>query len=180
MILSITTTEVVAQTIQQFELTNVINGTTVSSKNYSSNPAIIIIVSTIHCPYTEYYIERIKKLAEVYKGRVPIVLINGSIAENESTNAMAAFAAQHGITFPYLDDKEQKVSSILNPRKSPEVFLLHNAAGKFKTVYRGAFDDNPQSADEVKHAYLQEALEQLLASKKIIAPEVRPVGCSLK
>jgi peroxiredoxin len=167
------------QVVQPFDLTNVVDGNTVSLKNYASNPAVVIIITTIKCPYTEYYLDRIKTLAQTYKSKVPVLLINSSTEENESSVEMAIYAQQHKFTFPYLSDKEQKVSTNLNPRKSPEAFLLQNSAGKFKVVYRGAIDDNAQSVTNVNHAYLEDAIEKVLASQKIEPADIRPVGCSV-
>jgi hypothetical protein len=67
----------------------------------------------------------------------------------------------------------------LNPRKTPECFLLQQSNGKFTVVYRGAIDDNAQSENEVDHHYLKAAIEKLLAKQKIEVPDVRPVGCSI-
>lgn len=169
-----------AQVVQNFELTNAVSDNTVSLKNFSSNPAVVIIMYTNNCPYSEYYLGRIKNLAESYKSKVPVLLINSSTEENESLQDMSAYARQNKFTFPYLADKEQKVLLNLNPRKSPEVFLLQNVSEKFKVVYKGAIDDNPQSASDVKHAYLQEAIDKVLASQKIEPADIRPVGCSVK
>lgn len=169
-----------AQVVQNFELTNVVDGNIVSLKNYSSNPAVVIIVTTINCPYTEYYLGKIKMLAETYKSKVPVLLINSSSDESESENAMTAFTTQNKFTFPYLSDKKQKVFLNLSPSKSPEAFLLQNSSGKFTVVYRGAIDDTPQSEDDVNHAYLKEAIDALLTEQKIPVKEIRPVGCNVR
>jgi peroxiredoxin len=179
-ILLLTSLQGYAQVVQNFDLTNVVDGNVVSLKNYSSNPAVVIIVTTINCPYTEYYLHRIKILAETYKSKVPVLLINSSSDESESENAMAAFATQNKFTFAYLSDKKQKVFLNLNPSKSPEAFLLQNSSGKFTVVYRGAIDDTPQSEDDVNHAYLQEAIDALLAEQKIPVKEIRPTGCNVR
>lgn len=179
-ILLLTALQGYGQVVQNFELINVVDGDSVSLKNYSSNPALVIIVSTIHCPYTEYYLGRIKVLADAYKSKVPILLINSSSDESESENEMKAFATKNKLTFPYLSDKEQKVFLNLNPSKSPEAFLLENSSGKSTVVYRGAIDDTPQSENDVKHAYLKEAIDALLSGEKIPVKEIRPTGCNVR
>jgi peroxiredoxin len=169
-----------AQVVQNFELTNAVDGKTVSLKDYSTMPAVVIIFSTNNCPYSEYYINRLLNLIEAYKNKIPVLLINSSKEENESVQSMTDYAAQRKLLAPYLADKEQKVLESLNPRKSPESFLLQNASGKFSIAYRGAIDDNPQSATEVKYSYLQQAMDKILTGQKIDTPDVRPVGCTIK
>ena len=135
--------QVNAQVVQNFDLTNVVDGNSVSLKNYISNPAVVIIIHTVHCPYSDYYLNRIKTLAETYKSKVPVILINASLEENESVKEMTEYANKNKIIFPYLADKEHKVFLNLNPVKSPEVFLLKNSSDKFTVAYHGAIDDNP-------------------------------------
>lgn len=168
------------QVVQNFELTNVVDGKVVSLKDFTSNPAVVIIVTTIHCPYTEYYLNRIKMLADAFKSKVPILLINSSSDESESENEMTSFATKNKFTFPYLSDKEHKLFLNLNPGKSPEAFLLENSSGKFTIVYRGAIDDTPQSENDVNHAYLKEAINAVLAEQKIPVKEIRPTGCNVR
>jgi len=179
LILLFTTWQTHAQVVENFELTNVLTGKKVSLNNFTSSRAVIIIFSAHACPYNEYYITRIKDLSEVNQNKIPVLVINSSSESDESTEEMAAYAAQNNLQFPYLADKEQKALAIFKPRKNPECYLLQNSSGKFSIVYKGAIDDNPQSATDVHHSYLQSAIDQLLSGKKIEHADVRPVGCSI-
>lgn len=180
LILSIITFTSQGQIIHNFELTNAVDGKTISLNNYSNSPGVIIIFTIQECPYSEYYLNRIKALSELYSRKIPVLLINSSSEANESVEEMAKYANRTKLQLPYLADKDQKVMSVLNPRKSPECFLLKNSNEKFSVVYHGAIDDNAQSAENVNRSYLQNAVEQLLAGKKIELPEMRPVGCSIQ
>ena len=93
---------------------------------------------------------------------------------------MKRYADENSLLTPYLADKEQKVLTNLNPRKSPECFLFQSKDGKFTVVYRGAIDDNPQTSSQVNHSYLKDAIDKLLAKQKIETPDVRPAGCSIQ
>lgn len=176
LIFIVTSLNCTAQVIQNYTLPNVNDGKTISLEDFSSSPGIVIIFTSINCPYDEYYLTRIKELAEK-NTKTPVILINSS--SNESVDQMKKFVEQNSIRIPYLADKEKKAFTNLNPRKSPECFLLQNKAGKFSVVYRGAFDDNPQTASEVDQPYLKNAIDKLLANQKIDTPDVRPVGCSI-
>jgi hypothetical protein len=106
--------------------------------------------------------------------------VNSSKEENESVDHMKNYAEQCKLTVPYLADKDQKLLASLNPRKSPEGFLLQKSGNEYKVVYRGAIDDNAQSEKEVKVSYLKDAITKLIAGQKIDVADVRPIGCSIR
>jgi hypothetical protein len=89
-------------------------------------------------------------------------------------------AKELGLNVPYLVDKEQKLMRQLGATKTPQVFLLKNNNGKFSVVFNGAIDDNPQVAADVRHAYLEDAIDIMLTNQQIETPEVRPVGCTIR
>jgi peroxiredoxin len=169
-----------AQLVQNFSLTNVTNGKTVTLSDYTAYAGVVIIFTTNTCPYDGYYLNRIREIGESYKEKVPVLLVNSDTDPAESINQMKNYSDQCKLPMPYLADKEQKVFAQFNPRKSPECFILQNNGGKFLIIYRGAIDDNAQTALEVDHAYLKEGIDKMLAKKKIDVADVRPVGCSIR
>jgi peroxiredoxin len=169
----------VAQTVQNFTLTNAADGKEVSLDSYTSSPGIVILFTTNNCPYDGYYLNRIRSLAQ-FNSKVPVLLVNSSKEENESVDHMKNYAEQCKLTVPYLADKDQKLLASLNPRKSPEGFLLQKSGNEYKVVYRGAIDDNAQSEKEVKVSYLKDAITKLIAGQKIDVADVRPIGCSIR
>ncbi len=169
-----------AQTLQNFTLKNATDGKDVSLESFASSPGIVIIFTSNGCPYDGYYLNRIKSLAVQYNSKIPVLLVNSSNEATETVDQMKNYADQCKLPVPYLADKDQKLLSSLNPRKSPEGFLLQKSGTDFKVVYRGAIDDNAQSEKEVKVSYLKDAITKLLAGQKIEVADVRPVGCSIK
>lgn len=169
-----------AQTLQNFTLTNATDGKEVSLDSFASSPGVVIIFTSNGCPYDGYYLNRIKSLATQYNSKIPVLLVNSSNEATENVAQMKNYADQCKLPVPYLADKDQKLLSSLNPRKSPEGFLLQKSGADFKVVYRGAIDDNAQSEKEVKVSYLKDAITKLLAGQKIDVTDVRPVGCSIK
>jgi peroxiredoxin len=178
LILIFTTFICAGQVVQNFSLVNVTDDKSVSLEDFSSSTGVVIIFTSINCPYDDYYFNRIQELAETFKTRIPVLLVNSN--PDESVDEMKKKNAQRKLSTPYLVDKDQKALTILNPRKSPECFLLQNTAGKFTIVYKGAIDDNAQTASEVNHFYLKDAIDKLLSKQKIETPDVRPVGCSIR
>ncbi len=177
--LSFISVSIIAQ-VPNFTLTNVVTGKSISLDTYPSCSGIVIVFTTNACPYDEYYRSRIKKISNDYQDKVPVLLINSSIDAAESSENMEKKAQQLGITIPYLADKDQTVMQSLGATKSPQVFLLKNAGGKFSVVYSGAIDDNAQVEKDVRQSYLKDAIDIMLTNQKIETAEVRPVGCALR
>jgi hypothetical protein len=168
------------QQVNNFSLINVVNDQTVSLDTYPSCEGLIVIFTSNACPYDEYYRSRIVKLSQAYQDRVPVLLVNAHTEPAESKENMTKKARQLNLGLPYLADKDQKLMTNLDVRKSPEAFLLKNEGGKFSVVYRGAIDDNAQVEGDVRHNYLRDAVDIMLTNQKIATAEVRPVGCNLK
>lgn len=168
------------QTVDNFDLLNVVNQQNVSIKNYASSPGLVLVFTSNDCPYDEYYRQRIGELSSTYAGRIPVLMVNAHTDPDESREKMAAKAKEWNLKSPYLADKAQTLAGRLNVRKSPEAFVLKNQKGKFAVVYRGAIDDNAQVAGDVRHYYLRDAIDAVLNNTAVATPEVRPVGCNLK
>jgi hypothetical protein len=169
-----------SQELKDFNLVNVVNGQPISLSTYPSCSGLVIVFTSNACPYDEYYRNRINAIAKSYTDKVPVLLVNSSPDATENNDSMEKKAKQLNLTIPYLADKNQTVMTMLNAKKSPEVFLLKNNGEKFSVVYRGAIDDNPQVEADVRHSYLKDAIDIMLANQTVATPEVRPVGCNLK
>jgi thioredoxin-related protein len=169
-----------AQELSNFELKNVLSGTTLSLKNYASCEGMLIVFTSNNCPYDDYYRSRIVRIAETYHEKVPVIFVNAHIDEPESEKAMIAKMNGLGHSIPYLSDKNQSLLNTLGATKSPSFYLLKNNGEKFNVVYKGAFDDNAQVEHDVRATYVQQAIDQLLAKQPITTPEVRPVGCTIR
>ena len=172
--------QVSGQGVQNFTLNNVIDSKPVTLNNSSSQQGVLVIFTSNSCPFDQYYLDRIKTIADEYKESIRVLLINSYIDQSESMEAMKEYARQCNLLLPYLADKDQQVIKMFDAKKSPEAFLLKNTGGNFSIVYRGAIDDNAQTASEVRNAYLKNAIDQLVAREEILLPTVRPVGCSIR
>jgi peroxiredoxin len=166
-----------AQQANDFTLVNAVDGKSVSLKNYQSSPGVVIIFMMNDCPFDDYYANRISDFGS---GKLPLLLINSHPDQYVSLESMSKSASQRVLNAPYLADVDQKVMQNLGAHKSTEVFLLKNIDGKFSVFYHGAIDDNPQVAADVKHPYLKEAINALLAGQAYVNTEVRPVGCNIR
>ncbi|MCE2934585.1 MAG: hypothetical protein ACK5V5_13830 [Cyclobacteriaceae bacterium] len=166
--------------VQDFKLTNVANNEWVSMASFQSCSGYAIIFTSNACPYDEYYRDRIKTLVNAYQGKIQFILINSHPDPEENTNAMKAAYQTWNITVPYLADKDQQAMDCFAARKSPECFLVKSEAGKYRILYSGALDDNPQAAQQVADSYLQSSIEALLANQAIAQPSNRAAGCAIR
>ncbi len=166
--------------IPDLKLTNVMDGGTVALSAYPACDGLALIFTSNECPFDHYYTARIKSLSETYAGKIQFLMINSSPDPQESVDHMKSYWSRTGVLLPYLSDKDQTAFNLLTPVKSPEVFLVRNDGNKWTVVYRGAIDDSPQVATDVRAHYLKDAIEQLISQKVVAPAQTRPVGCSIR
>lgn len=166
------------QPVNNFQLTDVSTGATVSLDQYTGKPVVVIFTSN-DCPYDNYYASRFAALIGDYGNRAAFLFINAHLDPQEGDESMKKKASTWSFRVPYLSDKSQLAMEALGARRSPEVFLLKSANNGHTIFYSGAIDDNPQDEGAVTSRYLREALESLLAGKPAVAP-VRSAGCSIR
>jgi hypothetical protein len=171
--------EAPAQAVQNFILTDVRTGKSVSLNDFNRYPAIVLIFTSNTCAFDRHYRKRILDMILTYENRVPFLLINSYTKPDETVEKMKALAAESDFSVPYLADKKQEVMQSLGVRKSPECVVLQPSSGGFRIVYRGAIDDNPQMAEAVLHFYLRDAIEQVLNNQTVTVRERVPVGCAI-
>jgi len=170
------------QTIDSFTLLDARTNKEFSLVQYNNSKAIVIIFTSNTCPYSIRYEDRILALEKEYRDKgIRMVLINSNFSsrgETENTNQMATKARNYA--FPFLIDDSQSAAEMLGAKKNPEAFLVIPANGKFRVVYQGAIDNNPQVETDVSEYYLKNAIEQVLANKKVDPAYVNPAGCVIR
>ena len=180
-IIIVTSSSLGAQTpIQNFTLTNVVDGSPLSLESYSKTAGVAVLFTSNDCPYDRYYFDRIKNIVNTYQGKIQFLLINSYQEPGEAEEKMKNAAATWGLNVPYLSDKEQIAMSSLGARKSPEVFLLKWDGHQHSIFYSGAIDDNPSDEDAVSQFHLRNAIELTAAGKEVTVKETRSVGCTIK
>lgn len=170
--------------IQDFSLPNAIDGKEFSLTTIGENKAVVVIFTSNYCPYAKLYDRRITTLIDSYRQKeVKFILINPnnpSQSPADSPKEMAKKAENMRWNVPYLIDNEQRVASLFDAQKTPEVFILQKRGGDYQVLYRGALDDNPQVASDVSHYYLKDALDLVLQGKPVVIDHTNPTGCMIK
>ena len=168
------------EAIKDISLVDAVTKDEVAFSDFNRKKAIALIFFCNNCPYSTFYVDRIKNYTYNYQD-VQFLLINSSNSDyvpEESETAMVSFLKKYGLKVPYLMDKDQKVMKVLGAKRCPESFLI--TPGNWQTVYHGAIDNNPQVAADVSEHYLTEALEEILRGGQVSKPFQRPSGCIIK
>lgn len=144
--------------------------------DYRKSKLVVIAVTGTDCPLVKLYGPRLQELASKYKSKgVQFLGMNSNL--QDSVTQVAAYARIHKITFPILKDPGNAIADRLSAVRTPEVFVLDRQR---KIRYRGRIDDQYDIGvikPKVSHADLVDALDELLAGKKVTTPVTQPVGC---
>ncbi|PKQ64363.1 thioredoxin family protein [Labilibaculum filiforme] len=168
---------------KDFKLKNV-DGKLVSLADYKDAKGFIVIFTCNHCPYSVAYEDRIIEIDKKYKTKgYPVIAINPNdpeLYESDSFENMIQRSKEKGFTFPYLIDETQDIYKAFGASKTPHVFILSNAKGKYTVEYIGAIDNNYKDASAVTSTYVETAVDALLANKKPAVTATKAIGCSIK
>ncbi|MEM9673456.1 MAG: thioredoxin family protein [Cyclobacteriaceae bacterium] len=170
--------------IEDFTLPNITNGSSFTLSEYQDAEAVVIIFTSLYCPYAKFYEDRITRLIDGYnRSGVRFILINPNNPDKSKADASANIVAETrrlGLSIPFLTDRSQEVADLLGARKTPEVFVLVPKIDVFQVVYHGAIDDNPQVEEDVKHPYLASAINAIVQNRAVPVATTSVTGCIIK
>ena len=158
-----------------------LNGKNITLGDIKGAKGTLVIFSCNTCPWVLRWEDRYVSIASRYlqKG-IGMIAVNSNISRfkgDDSLNKMVKHAKENNYNFPYAQDPKAKLAYAFGATKTPHVYLFDN---KEKLVYRGAIDDNARQPDNVEEPFLLNALDQLLAGKKIKKTSSKAIGCSIK
>lgn len=168
----------------------------VDGKNWKLNDfdkykILVVIFTCNHCPTSQYYEERIKKLAADYKEKgVGLVAISpndpASVRPDEmgytdlgdSLEEMKIRARDRQFNYPYLmgGGKYESVAKAYGAVATPHAFVFDASR---KLQYVGRIDDSEREKF-VRVSDVRVALDAMLAGKDVPVKENRVFGCSVK
>ncbi len=166
-----------------FSLPN-IDGEMVSLSDYDDAKGFIVIFTCNTCPYSIAYEDRINALHRHFAPvGYPVIAINPNdpaAQKGEELSDMKQRAQDKGFTFPYLQDKGQKVYPKFGATRTPHVFILEKQEKGNVVQYIGAIDDSSRNPDKVEHYYVEDAVDALLAGQLPKVSTTKAIGCSIK
>ena len=142
---------------------------------------VLVMFSCNTCPFVikNQPITR-QTIAYAKAHHIGVVIINSNQAkrgDDDSYENMKKYAQEQGYTVPYLADDNAKIADMFGANHTPEIFLFNNQQ---KLVYKGAMNDNPSDPSGYKKMYINDAIDALVAGKKIETPITKSIGCSIK
>jgi peroxiredoxin len=145
-----------------------------------ASAATVVVFTCNHCPYALAWHDRLQAVARDYAGRgVRTLQINANDARRYPRDSLAAMAdrvAAGEFAGPYLHDATQEVSRSWEATVTPEVYVVD---GGGRIAYRGAPDADHGDA-KLDAGWLRDALDDLLAGRRVAHAQTRAVGCSIK
>ena len=142
--------------------------------------AVVLIFASTGCPILQKSIPKIKALRDQFGARgVVFWLVNSNTADDAAT--IGEEARDFEIDVPILMDHELSVARSVNATRTAEVVCIQPKS--WKVFYRGAIDDQLGYGTEKKqatHAYLESALNNFLAGKKISPSRTDFKGCRIQ
>lgn len=171
----------IGDTIEDFSLKN-IDDKMVKLSDYKKAKGFIIIFTCNMCPYSVANEDRINALDAKYKSKgFPVIAINPNdpkASKGDGFEDMKVRAKSKGFTFPYLFDEGQKVYPKFGASKTPHVYIVNKKS--MKVEYIGAIDNSSKDPSAVSEKYVENAVDALLAGKKIEKIETKAIGCTIK
>lgn len=166
-----------------------VDGKEHSLGDFKEAKLLLVLFTCNHCPTAQAYEERILKLHADYKSKgVALVAISpnddqavrldelGYTDLGDGFEDMKLRAKERSFTFPYLYDGEtQATSKAYGVVATPQAFLFD---AERKLRYVGRIDD--AEVKTVTSHDLRNAIDALLAGKKVPVEVTRTFGCSTK
>lgn len=169
--------------MEGFSLKDAISGNSFALQNHAEAKAVILVFTTVNCPFSKLYEERILDLNRKFSGDgFVFALVNPHSGQDPEENpaAMKSRAQAQQINIPFLDDSNQVLTKQLNITKLPEAVVIASGPTGFSIAYRGAIDNNPQMAANANVKYLENALVSIQNKKNPSPVSTRAVGCNVK
>ena len=152
---------------------------TVSLSDYRGK-IVVLEWFNFECPFVKYHYDTVPtmiNLANKYKDKDVVWLAINSTSHT-TPQANIEFAKKHSLPYPILDDRSGKVGHAYNATNTPHMFIIDT---KGNIVYEGAIDNSPLGRKkEGVINYVDRALAELTAGKRVSTKETKPYGCSVK
>lgn len=164
------------RTVEGFRLED-FRGRTWSLSDFPERPLVVIFLGT-ECPLVQLYAPRLHEFAKVW-GERGVQFVGLFSNQQDSLAEIAHFARQHQLEFPLLRDSGNQVADRWGAERTPEVFVLN---AQRQVVYHGRIDDQYTYGIQrpaVTRAYLEEALEAIVAAQPPKVPTTELVGCRI-
>ncbi len=164
----------------EFKMTDV-SGKSISLADAKKENGLLVLFSCNTCPFVKKWEGRYNDLKSwADQNKVGMIVLNSNYQKrsgDDSLEEMKAKAKTQDYKFHYVVDENSQIANAFGAQVTPHAFLFDN---NMKLAYKGAIDDNYDSADQVSKAYVKDAIGSLAEGEVVAVPETNPVGCGIK
>ncbi len=170
--------QVVGDRLEDFQL-KALDGRTITRRDYAREKVLVLVFTGIDCPVGNLYMPRLVSLAERYAGKgVAFLGVNSNA--HESAQDVKKHAREYHLNFPVAKDDQNQLADRLRIERTCESVVLDP---KGYVLYHGAIDDQYARGaikDAPKKAFLAEAIDSILAGRKVEEPLTSVVACPIE
>ena len=153
-----------------------LHGSRRSLHDFKNYKAVVLVFLGSECPISNLYVPRLLELEKKYRPqKVQFLAVYPN--EREDLDQVAVHSYDRNLPIPVLKDVGQKLADQLGISRVPAVAVVD---GEFALRYRGRIDDQYQVGQrrpKPTRADLVEALDDLLADRKVRVTETEADGC---
>jgi peroxiredoxin len=135
--------------------------------------AVVVVFWSGVCSHCRRYDAYLNQLP----ARYPVGLLAIASRQHESRAMLRAAVVERRLRFPVLHDAERAVAHAWLVQQTPRVFLLD---ARRRLIYRGAIDNFKYPHDPEYVAYLDAAIEALLAGQAPPRTVIASFGCPIE
>lgn len=158
-----------------------VDGKTYTLDSVKGPKGLLVMFICNHCPYVRSAIKRIvadaKELQAAGIGVVGIMSNDTVNYPDDSFDNMKRFAADNGMTFPYVIDETQEVAKAYDAVCTPDFFGFNTA---LELQYRGRLDEGGRLEVVNAKRELLLAMQEIAAKGTTTLPQRPSIGCSIK
>jgi peroxiredoxin len=138
--------------------------------------AVVIMTQSNGCPIVRLAVPTLREIRERYRSQdIEFLLLNPTL--QDTRDAVQRETEEFGFGMTVLLDRTQQVGEAWGVNRTAEVFVIDPKT--WTLLYHGPIDDrlNYESQRPVRHPYLTDALDAILANKPVAVASVVAPGC---
>lgn len=158
-----------------------ISGEKLTLKDVNKSNGLLVMFTCNTCPWVHKWEDRYNPISTLAReNNVGMIALNPNTKYRDNGDGfedMKKRAKDKNYQFSYALDKKNKLADAFGATRTPHIFLFNS---NLELVYRGAIDDNAESAENVEQPYLKNAIKQLAAGDEISTKTTKSLGCTIK
>lgn len=140
--------------------------------SHKADKPYVLLTVGVKCGATPAYISRWKELEKAYAAKgVPFYFVYPN--KTESNEEKVAFHKEKGFSSPLILDDGGKIAKLFACKSSAETIFIDKAG---IIQFRGGIDDSSRDPKAVKTKFLANAIDAVLAGKKVETSSAKVFG----